>query len=151
MKKRFQKFLLRSLRRVYESLSEAFVFEPFFLDAIYPDGGLEVKKMKKMLFAVLVGVFILSSWVVLAEDRKLITSKYRFEIAGHTDSIGSEGFNLNLSQQRAKVIKKYLFEKYDISAKKLEVKGYGESMPVGSNDTETGRAKNRRVVFKRLD
>ena len=175
--------------------------------------------MKKMFFAVLVGAFILSSWIVLAEDRKLITSdefvkklseqpekksqqlrlrglknikprppevtvhvlfkfgstkiaddfsqaqldeagkalscevlsKYRFEIAGHTDSIGSTEFNLNLSQQRAKVIKKYLFEKYDISDKRLEVKGYGESMPVGSNDTETGRAKNRRVVFKRID
>ena len=46
---------------------------------------------------------------------------------------------------------KYLCEEYSIPEERLEAKGYGESMPVTSNDTEAGRAKNRRVVFKRLD
>jgi len=78
-------------------------------------------------------------------------SKYRFEIAGHTDSIGSEEFNLKLSEHRAKVIIDYLCKQYGISENKFEIKGYGESMPVASNETEDGRAKNRRVIFKRLE
>ena len=77
-------------------------------------------------------------------------SKHRFEIAGHTDSAGSEKFNLKLSKQRANAIKEYLCMKYKILPEKLMARGYGESMPVVSNDTIAGRAKNRRVVIKRL-
>ena len=77
-------------------------------------------------------------------------SKHSFEIAGHTDSAGSEKLNLKLSQQRADVIKKYLYLEHSIPLERLKAKGYGESMPVASNDTEEGRAKNRRVVIKRL-
>ncbi len=77
-------------------------------------------------------------------------SKYRFEIAGHTDSAGSEKLNLKLSKQRANSIKKYLCMKYKILPEKLTARGYGELMPVASNDTIAGRAKNRRVVIKRL-
>ncbi len=76
--------------------------------------------------------------------------KYRFEIAGHTDSIGSEATNLKLSQQRSDAIKDYLYLKHSISLERLEAIGYGESMPISSNDTKEGRAKNRRVVIKRL-
>lgn len=77
-------------------------------------------------------------------------SKYSFEIAGHTDSAGSEKLNLKLSEQRAKVIKEYLCKKYKILPEKLIARGYGESMPVDSNDTIAGRKKNRRVVIKRI-
>ena len=77
-------------------------------------------------------------------------SKYRFEIAGHTDSAGSEKLNLKLSKQRANAIKDYLCMKYKILPEKLIARGYGESIPVASNDTIAGRAKNRRVVIKRL-
>ena len=77
-------------------------------------------------------------------------SKYSFEIAGHTDSAGSEKLNLKLSKQRANAIKEYLCMKYKIPAEKLIARGYGESMPVASNDTIAGRVKNRRVVIKRL-
>ncbi len=77
-------------------------------------------------------------------------SKHSFEIAGHTDSAGFEKLNLKLSQQRADVIKKYLYLEHSIPLERLKTKGYGESMPVASNDTEEGRAKNRRVVIKRL-
>jgi len=48
-------------------------------------------------------------------------------------------------------LSKYLCEEYSIPEEILEAKGYGEFMPVAPNDTEAGRAKNRRVVFKRLD
>jgi len=77
-------------------------------------------------------------------------SKHSFEIAGHTDSAGSEKLNLKLSKQRANAIKDYLCMKYKILPEKLMARGYGESMPVVSNDTIAGRAKNRRVVIKRL-
>jgi len=77
-------------------------------------------------------------------------SKYSFEIAGHTDSAGSEKLNLKLSKQRANAIKEYLCMKYKILPEKLIARGYGESMPVASNDTVAGRAKNRRVVIKRI-
>ena len=78
-------------------------------------------------------------------------SKYRFEIAGHTDNIGSDDFNQGLSEQRARAIKRFLCENYGIEGNRLVAKGYGKSMPVASNETEEGRAKNRRVVFKRID
>jgi len=77
-------------------------------------------------------------------------SKHSFEIAGHTDNTGPEKLNLKLSKQRANAIKDYLCMKYKILPEKLIAKGYGESIPVASNDTIAGRAKNRRVVIKRL-
>jgi len=77
-------------------------------------------------------------------------SKHSFEIAGHTDSAGSEKLNLILSKQRANAIKEYLCMKYKILPEKLIARGYGELIPVASNDTVEGRAKNRRVVIKRL-
>jgi outer membrane protein OmpA-like peptidoglycan-associated protein len=77
-------------------------------------------------------------------------SKHSFEIAGHTDSSGSEKLNLKLSKQRATSIKDYLCMKYKILPEKLMARGYGESMPVAPNDTIAGRAKNRRVVIKRI-
>ena len=78
-------------------------------------------------------------------------SKYRFEISGHTDNIGVNNYNQELSERRAVAIKKFLIKKYGIPERRLEVKGYGESDPVVSNETAEGRAKNRRVVFKRID
>ena len=78
-------------------------------------------------------------------------STYRFEIQGHTDAIGSESFNLKLSQERANTIKRFLVDAYGINEDRLVTRGYGESMPVASNDSEPGRAKNRRVVFSRLN
>ncbi len=65
-------------------------------------------------------------------------------IEGHTDSSGSEAFNLGLSQNRADAVKNLLVE-YGIDALRIEAIGMGESMPVGDNNTETGKAKNRRV------
>jgi outer membrane protein OmpA-like peptidoglycan-associated protein len=76
---------------------------------------------------------------------------YRFEIAGHTDNTGSEGDNLSLSRERAQAVKDFLVEFYGIDPDRLVARGYGESQPVASNATEEGRARNRRVVFTRID
>lgn len=66
------------------------------------------------------------------------------EIAGHTDSVGSEAYNLKLSRQRAESVRAYLVSR-GVSSTQLSAAGYGESQPVASNQTDEGRARNRRV------
>ena len=69
------------------------------------------------------------------------------EIAGHTDSIGSEKYNMELSQKRAQSVVDYLIDK-GINADRIVAKGYGETRAVADNTTEEGRARNRRVVME---
>lgn len=75
----------------------------------------------------------------------------RFEIGGHTDAQGSDSANQLLSEQRAHAIRQQLVADYGLAAENIIAKGYGESQPVADNDSEAGRAKNRRVVIKRLN
>ncbi len=70
----------------------------------------------------------------------------RILVGGHTDSKGSDTYNLKLSQRRADAVKKYLIG-IGVSASIISSKGYGESQPVSSNDTEEGRSQNRRITF----
>jgi len=65
-------------------------------------------------------------------------------IEGHTDSVGSEKYNQGLSERRAASVLSYLASQ-GISADRMSSKGFGESKPVASNDTDEGRASNRRV------
>lgn len=67
-------------------------------------------------------------------------------LEGHTDSIGSEEYNMKLSQRRAESVKTYIVEKFNIAASRLSTIGHGESKPVASNETDAGREKNRRVL-----
>jgi len=70
------------------------------------------------------------------------------EVAGHTCSIGTEEYNLGLSQRRAEAVRNYLVSK-GVSADRLIVRGYGESRPAVSNATREGRVQNRRVELVR--
>ena len=80
--------------------------------------------------------------------RALLTQpELNVEIQGHTDSIGSVAYNLNLSQRRAEAVKAYLIGK-GVSASVLTAKGYGKAKPIASNDNAEGRAQNRRVAFE---
>lgn len=67
-------------------------------------------------------------------------------IEGHTDSVGSEKYNISLSQRRAESVKQYLVQNYSIDPSRLEAKGYGESQTIADNETKEGRQMNRRVV-----
>ncbi|MBK9272503.1 MAG: OmpA family protein [Saprospiraceae bacterium] len=71
---------------------------------------------------------------------------YKLEIGGHTDNTGSAGFNLELSEKRAKVCYEYLISK-GISQVRLSYAGYGQTKPVADNATEQGRNLNRRTEF----
>ncbi len=71
----------------------------------------------------------------------------KIEIGGHTDNVGSDETNLTLSNQRATSVVAYLTSK-GVAADRLSAKGYGETMPIATNDTDAGRAKNRRTEFK---
>jgi len=66
------------------------------------------------------------------------------EVAGHTDSMGSDAYNMKLSQQRAEAVRNFLISR-GVAADRLTAKGYGESQPVADNATDEGRFKNRRV------
>jgi OOP family OmpA-OmpF porin len=66
-------------------------------------------------------------------------------VEGHTDSEGSDSANLLLSQDRADAVRQYLISNLGVSAEKVSSVGYGEAKPIASNETETGRARNRRI------
>lgn len=68
----------------------------------------------------------------------------RVTIAGHTDSIGSNQYNLGLSQERADSVASYLMSQ-GVAADRMRAVGYGEDRPVATNETDEGRALNRRV------
>ena len=82
--------------------------------------------------------------IVANPDIKLI------EIAGHTDSDGSDASNIKLSQGRAEAVRSYLMKK-GVDGERLVAKGYGESKPVDTNKTRAGKANNRRVEFMILE
>ena len=81
---------------------------------------------------------------------KIIEAISKFEntnilVSGHTDSVGSDELNMSLSQKRAEKVAQFLAQVGRISPNRIEHKGFGESRPVASNETDEGRASNRRV------
>jgi outer membrane protein OmpA-like peptidoglycan-associated protein len=73
----------------------------------------------------------------------------QIEISGHTDNQGSDVYNQNLSEGRAKAVVDFLIE-HKVDAARLTFKGYGESKPIDTNDTDAGKQNNRRTEFKIL-
>ena len=108
---------------------------------------------------VLKGVNFHTASAKLTTDSKSILDKVantlkqntmiKLEVAGHTDSMGDDLLNLQLSQSRSESVQKYLISK-GVSASVLSAKGYGESQPKVTNDTPAGRAQNRRVELNRM-
>jgi len=77
----------------------------------------------------------------------LTQPELKVEVQGHTDSIGTDAYNLGLSQRRAAAVKEYLIAK-GLNASALTAQGYGKAKPIASNSTAEGRAQNRRVAFE---
>ncbi len=86
--------------------------------------------------------------VVILDEAADILNKYpqlRVEVAGHTDSIGTDDYNQNLSQRRAQVVFNYLTGKGVDAGRLVGPNGFGEAKPIDVNTTKEGRARNRRT------
>ena len=83
----------------------------------------------------------------LKEISKLLSKnpKLNLYVVGHTDNVGDYGYNMKLSQSRAEAVVNTLVSKYSINKDRLTAAGVGPLSPVTTNDTEEGKAKNRRV------
>ncbi|KUO59095.1 hypothetical protein APF79_10760 [bacterium BRH_c32] len=73
-------------------------------------------------------------------------AKVEIEISGHTDNVGADKYNMELSQKRADATKAYIVSK-GIASNRITTKGYGKTKPLTSNATDAGREQNRRVEF----
>jgi len=91
------------------------------------------------------------SAAVIAEIAALLKKNpdWTLSIEGHTDNIGSDAYNLDLSKRRAAAVKAALVNDHGIDGNRLTTTGHGASMPKESNDTLAGRARNRRVELVR--
>ncbi len=90
-----------------------------------------------------------SSYPVLDNVSKdLRDSKGNITLEGYASAEGTEGYNLQLSKDRANAVKNYLVNS-GVGANSVNVVGYGEANPIASNATEAGRVQNRRVEFKK--
>jgi outer membrane protein OmpA-like peptidoglycan-associated protein/Tol biopolymer transport system component len=76
-----------------------------------------------------------------------LNPRVQIEISGHTDNIGNSQYNQTLSEKRAKAVVDYIISK-GIASNQLSFKGYGSSVPIGTNDTEEGRSINRRTELR---
>jgi outer membrane protein OmpA-like peptidoglycan-associated protein len=74
---------------------------------------------------------------------------WKLSVSGHTDNIGGDAYNLDLSKRRAAAVKQALVTEYNIGLERLDTDGYGASHPVDTNDRLEGRARNRRVELMR--
>jgi len=74
----------------------------------------------------------------------------RVRVEGHTDAIGSDSYNQDLSQRRARSVRDYIVSR-GVSRGRIEAAGFGESQPIATNDTPEGRQLNRRVEIRFLD
>jgi outer membrane protein OmpA-like peptidoglycan-associated protein len=91
------------------------------------------------------------SFPILQEVADLLKAQpgiRKMRVEGHTDSDGGADYNLGLSNSRAAAVVQWLVSTGGIAAERLESKGYGLTQPIDTNDTEQGRANNRRVEFK---
>jgi len=87
---------------------------------------------------------------LVAEELRREGRDFLISIEGHTDNVGSESYNLDLSYQRALTIANHLVLRNGFDQEKIFVKGLGESLPIADNGTEDGRAANLRVELRAL-
>jgi outer membrane protein OmpA-like peptidoglycan-associated protein len=90
---------------------------------------------------------------VLAEIAQVMKqqSTWNISVEGHTDNIGGDAYNLDLSQRRAAAVKQALISRYGIDEHRMQTTGFGMRVPKDRNDTIEGRARNRRVELVKRD
>jgi outer membrane protein OmpA-like peptidoglycan-associated protein len=141
-----------------------FVSQNFYLkdmvEETYFDLIIPMLKVKKGIPVVLKNIFFETNRYQLKETSKAelafllyylqTNPELKIEISGHTDDVGSDTDNQTLSQRRAEAVKAYLVSE-GIRSDRIRAVGYGESKPIRSNDTDEGRAQNRRTEFVILE
>jgi outer membrane protein OmpA-like peptidoglycan-associated protein len=85
-----------------------------------------------------------------AAQRLIQCGNEQLQVEGHTDSVGSDAYNQDLSERRARTVRDYLVSR-GVNARRISAVGFGESKPVAPNDTPENRALNRRVEVRFLD
>lgn len=80
---------------------------------------------------------------LLLSQKRLV----HIEIQGHTDSTGSEDYNVRLGMERANAVREYLYKQHDMPLHLMNIISFGSSEPIAENSTRSGRAQNRRVVL----
>ncbi|HZV70592.1 MAG TPA: OmpA family protein [Saprospiraceae bacterium] len=117
------------LNRISSAIDKTVVLENIFFStgsaALLPESGAELNKLYQTL---------------------LTNPGMNIELRGHTDNVGSDESNMQLSEARAKSVYQYLVDR-GINASRLSFKGFGETQPVAGNETEDGRRQNRRTEF----
>ena len=105
-------------------------------------------EVDQVLFATAKSTILSESYPILDDIAKTLNDNpdYNLKVSGYTDNTGSESLNLRLSKLRAEACVDYL-ENKGIAEDRMSYQGYGEADPVADNDTEEGRAQNRRVEF----
>nr|HQU74755.1 OmpA family protein [Calditrichia bacterium] len=137
-------FDLASLRARYQTVADRFTSEEATVDLrtgklvislhglVFPVGQATIEdQYKPLLESLAVSIKEFPGTEVVLE--------------GHTDAVGSDELNLKLSKERATVVKDYLVSNFDIDPERIVAAGFGETRPVASNDSQVGRAKNRRI------
>ncbi|HQP77927.1 MAG TPA: OmpA family protein, partial [Saprospiraceae bacterium] len=120
------------LHRIEESKGKAMVLKNIY----FTSGSAELSPVSDAELKVLAAMFFANPDI-------------RVRINGHTDDVGSDEDNIQLSVMRANSVMERLIE-LGVSAKSLSAKGFGESVPIGDNTTEAGRKSNRRIEFEIL-
>lgn len=124
---------LRDIRMIPIKAGEAVVLRNIFFQTnkfdLEPQSLVELNKLKELL---------------------LDNPAMRIEISGHTDNTGSRELNMTLSRNRARAVVDYLTQN-GIEASRITFAGYADTKPIDTNDTEEGRARNRRTEFKVLE
>ncbi len=146
-----EKFHIQSLYRKLKKIDKKEIIHHFQeiqnqnLNVKETDKGVTIE-MNQILFD-------FNSFVLRENTKKILDEIYNIlkqypereiQISGHTDNIGSDEYNLNLSEKRAEEVAKYLIQK-GLNEDQISFSGYGSSQPVAPNDTPENRAKNRRV------
>lgn len=125
----------------FQTIKKDILMKPFKVDVVI--------RLNNIFFETAKATLLPESQMELDNLVKILTEnpKMKIEIQGHTDNVGSDAANLTLSDNRAKSVVEYLVGK-GIAANRLTSKGYGETKPVATNDTDEGKALNRRVEFR---
>ncbi len=128
------------------------------IERLFSDDEAEVTREGKRLLLRLVGLSFDSGSTEVAEDQQPLLDKVidainvfpnsRVTVEGHTDSRGRDETNMTLSRDRAHAVREYLLSLSGIVSTRVTSDGYGETQPIASNDTEQGRARNRRIEVR---